>query len=154
MNTACRNRSAACDTLARHYIRYMLWLRRFPLFAALPSSRSTDTRASLFAAFNSAMAASDCFTLLISDSDCLLSFSDLVNTTRKVGKALLSRLRACMRAQALGQHGACLSLAISVQLSVAFGQSKNLDTPNNTTFDARSLRPLAPLLTLRWHPHE
>ena len=43
----------------------MLWLRRFPLVAALPSFDSAETHTSLFAAFNSTMAASDCFTLLI-----------------------------------------------------------------------------------------
>ena len=59
-----------------------------------------------------------------------------------------------MRAQALGQGGACLSLATSVQLSVVFSQLQNLDTPNNMIFDAQSLHPHATLPTLRWYPHE
>jgi len=42
-------------------VRHVLWLRRFPLVAALPSSDSAKTRVSLFAVVNGTMTASDWF---------------------------------------------------------------------------------------------
>lgn len=57
--TVCRIRATACDTLSRPCVRHVLWCCRFPLVAALPSFDSAETCASLFAAVNGTMPASD-----------------------------------------------------------------------------------------------
>ena len=90
VNTACRTRSAACDTLSRLCVRHVLWLHRFPLVAALPSFDSAETRASLFAAFNSTMAASDCFTRLIIRFGIPPFFQRPCQSLASLGKALPS----------------------------------------------------------------
>ena len=61
LSAAFRIRAAACGTLARHWVRRVLWQSEFPLVEALSSGDSAEARAPLFAALTGRMASSDFF---------------------------------------------------------------------------------------------
>ena len=80
LSAAFRIRLAACGTLARRWVRRVLWQSGFPLVEALSSGASAEARAPLFAALTGRMASSDFFKPFIIGFGFLHSLRDPATT--------------------------------------------------------------------------
>ena len=105
LSAAFRIRATACGTLARHWVRCVLWQSGFPSVEALSSGDSAEARAPLFAALTGRTASSDFSKPFITGFGFLLPYTAPYDIRGSLKTSQGPGKKACERAWVLRHRG-------------------------------------------------
>ena len=150
---ACRIRATACDTLARHWVRDVLWPSGFPLVEALSSGGSAAAPAPLFAALTGPTASSDFFKPCVIGFGFLHSQRGPVCDSRGSLKTSQGPDRRLADVHGFSDTTGFPDISPKRCLRCCLQRGRKPRHPGQQCFRCSIARPSVPLPTLRLPPH-